>query len=168
MIPTLVTLYNACGIGDGKALLADQRLRAYIEPRFAAGLGIIWQADASYCHGTDEGMHELIAAHVPILAGTDAAIPGTTYGASLHGELELLVKEGMTPLQVLASATSLPVHYFHLEDRGRIQAGARADLLLVEGNPANDITATRNIVAVWKRGVMVQRKVTSSSTDKAN
>lgn len=102
-------------------------------------------------------MQQLIQAHVPILAGTDAPLPGTTYGASLHSELELLVREGLTPSQALAAATSLPAQSFRLNDRGRIRPGVRADLLLVEGDPTKNILATRNIVTVWKRGVRVHR-----------
>ena len=63
----------------------------------------------------------------------------------------------MTPLQALAAATSAPARAFRLTDRGCIRPGMRADLLLVEGDPTQDILATRNIVAVWKRGVRIQR-----------
>ena len=51
---------------------------------------------------------ELKAAGVTILAGSDAPNPGTAHGASIHRELELLVKAGLTPLQALAAATSAP------------------------------------------------------------
>ena len=57
----------------------------------------------------------------------------------------------------LAAATSVPAAVFHLNDRGRIAPGLRADLLLVRGDPTQEITATRNIVAVWKCGVSEHR-----------
>jgi len=157
VIPTLVTLYSACGIGDGKELLADPHFGPYIQPALAPMLAMSWPANADICLGTSEAMRQLIKQHVPILAGTDAPIPGTTYGASLHGELENYVKLGMTPLQALVTARSIPAHYFRLDDRGVIRRGARADLLLVEGDPTQNILATRNIVAVFKKGVPVQR-----------
>jgi imidazolonepropionase-like amidohydrolase len=93
------------------------------------------------------------AAGVTILAGTDAPLPPTEPGKSLHRELELLVEAGLTPRQALAAATSAPARAFGLTDRGRIAPGLRADLVLVEGDPTVDITATRRIVGVWKRGV---------------
>jgi imidazolonepropionase-like amidohydrolase len=103
-------------------------------------------------------MHELMQAHVPILAGTDAgALTGLPYGASLHGELKLLVDDGMSPVEALAAATSAPARAFHFRDRGLIRPGLRADLVLVEGDPTHDILATRNIVAVWKKGVRIER-----------
>ena len=98
------------------------------------------------------------AAAVPLLAGTDAPIPGATYGASIHSEMALLVRDGLEPVQALAAATSAPARAFHLDDRGFIRPGMRADLLLVDGNPTTDILATRNILAVWKRGVKVARQ----------
>src|SRR5438034_6382467 len=71
------------------------------------------------CNGTDVGIRQLVQAHVPLLTGTDAPVPGTTYGASVHVELALLVRDGLTPLQALAAATSVPAQAFHLADRGR-------------------------------------------------
>ena len=100
----------------------------------------------------------LSAAHVPILAGTDVGNPGIAPGASLHGELEYLVEAGLTPQQALAGATSAPATVFHLADRGRIAPGARADLVLVKGDPAKDIKATRDILAIWKSGAAVDRQ----------
>jgi imidazolonepropionase-like amidohydrolase len=92
-------------------------------------------------------------AGVAILAGTDAPAPGLVHGLSIHRELELLVRSGLTPLEALAAATSEPARAFGFRDRGRIAAGLRADLLLVNGDPTVDITATRNIVGIWKLGV---------------
>src|SRR5512144_2842593 len=71
-------------------------------------------------------------AEVPLLAGTDAPVPGQTFGASLHRDLALLVAAGRIPSQALAAATSVPAEKLHLEDRGLIRPGLRADRVLVE------------------------------------
>jgi hypothetical protein len=63
----------------------------------------------------------------------------------------------LTPAEALAAATSVPATQFRLTDRGEIKPGKRADLLLVDGDPTVDITATRNIVGVWKQGVRLDR-----------
>jgi imidazolonepropionase-like amidohydrolase len=104
-----------------------------------------------------EAVRELKAAGVPILAGTDAP-NASAHGVGLHGELELLVEAGLTPVEALRAATSAPAAAFRLADRGVIAAGARADLLLVKGDPTTDIRATRNIVAVWKAGAAAAQK----------
>jgi|CZKT01.1.fsa_nt_gi imidazolonepropionase-like amidohydrolase len=97
-------------------------------------------------------------AGVPILAGTDAnAAPGVpaviSHGDSLHHELELLVDAGLTKLDALRAATSLPARYFGLADRGVIEPGRRADLVLIDGDPLQDIKATRLIRLLWCGGV---------------
>jgi hypothetical protein len=99
-----------------------------------------------------------MAAGVPILAGTDTPNPGTAHGVSMHRELELLVEAGLTPAQALAAATAVPAARFGLADRGRIAPGLRADLVLVKGDPTTDITATRRIAGVWKRGQPADRE----------
>jgi imidazolonepropionase-like amidohydrolase len=72
----------------------------------------------------------------------------------------------MSPLQALAAATSVPADKFGLRDRGQIKEGLRADLLLVDGDPTTNILYTRNIIAVWKRGVAVNRaQQTQSHSD---
>jgi imidazolonepropionase-like amidohydrolase len=91
-------------------------------------------------------------AGVPLLAGTDAGNAGTQYGASLHHELAALVDAGLSPREALVAATSAPAKAFRLGQRGQIAKGYKADLVLVEGNPLQDIAATRRIVEVWKDG----------------
>jgi imidazolonepropionase-like amidohydrolase len=103
-------------------------------------------------HNAEEALVQLKAAHVPILAGTDVPNVGT-HGAAMHHELELLVRAGLTPLEALQAATSTPAAVFHLNDRGVIREGARADLLLVDGDPTTNIAATRKIAGVWKAGI---------------
>jgi len=86
------------------------------------------------------------------LCGTDAPNPGTTFGASMHEELALLVGAGLTPSAALTAATAAPAERFGLTDRGRIIVGARADLVLVDGDPTRDIQATRRIEGIWRGG----------------
>lgn len=87
-------------------------------------------------------------AGVPILAGTDG-MPGFT----LQRELELYVKAGMTPSQALQIATWNGAKYSRtLEDRGSISVGKRADLILVDGDPTQDISDVRKIALVVKNG----------------
>jgi imidazolonepropionase-like amidohydrolase len=93
-------------------------------------------------------------AGVTILAGSDAPNGGTTEGASVHLELELLVEAGLTPVEALRAATFSPARAFGLQDRGRIAEGLKADLLLVEGKPDQNITDTRKIAQIWKAGEM--------------
>ncbi|GAB3371116.1 amidohydrolase family protein [Amycolatopsis echigonensis] len=99
----------------------------------------------------------LHAAGVEILAGTDAnAQPGApaevAHGSSLHREFELLAEAGLTPAEILRAATVDPARAFGLTDRGEIRPGLRADLILVEGDPVADLSATRAIRAVWCAG----------------
>ncbi len=159
VIPTLTTLYLNCGRSPGPAILADAHLGPFISKEWHSGMNMP-KPDPSanhLCVGADEAVRELVKAAVPLLAGTDAPAPGATYGASVHGELELFVRDGLTPTQALATATSIPARAFRLSDRGRISPDMRADLLLVQGDPTTNILDTRNIVAVWKYGVRVQR-----------
>lgn len=167
VIATLSTIYGDCGKSEGPNLLADPYIGPFIQEQWRHGMEIP-KADPSknhLCNSTDNAIGQLIASHVPILVGTDAPIPGTTYGASVHGEMALLVRDGLKPVQALAAATSSPARIFHLDDRGLIHQGLRADLVLVQGDPTTNILATRQIVEVWKKGVRVQRKKSESELD---
>jgi imidazolonepropionase-like amidohydrolase len=95
---------------------------------------------------------ELHRAGTTLLAGTDANMLAPQHGRSMHRELELLVQAGLPPTAALTAATSTPAKTFGLTDRGRIAPGLRADLLLVNGDPTTDITATSSITAIWRRG----------------
>lgn len=93
---------------------------------------------------------------VKILAATDANpgsfAPAVAYGTSLHREMELLEKAGMTPAEVLASATSKPAEVFGINDLGTVKAGKRASLLLIEGRPDAIIKDTTKIKQIWIDG----------------
>jgi imidazolonepropionase-like amidohydrolase len=101
---------------------------------------------------------DLHKAGVDILVGTDVSFPiphlgGLAHGVSVHHELQLLVKAGFMPIEALRSATSIPAKRFSLHDRGIIAEGFRADFILVNGNPTENISDTLSIIGVWKEGV---------------
>ena len=95
------------------------------------------------------------AAGVPIGAGTDTPIGPSPPGYSLHTELELLVRAGLSPVEALAAATVRPAEYFSLEDEmGSVDVGKVADLVLLDANPLDDITNTKQISHVVSKGVI--------------
>lgn len=159
VVPTLTVLEGLTGTPGGLALTVDTRLAPFLAQADIDNLrrGIGERPPLSYGHA-EAAVRTLSAAGVPILAGTDAPNPGTAHGVSIHRELELLVRAGLTPIAALVAATSEPAKQFRLADRGRIARGLRADLLLVRGDPTTDITATRDIVAVWKGGIAFDRE----------
>ncbi|MDG6105804.1 amidohydrolase family protein [Dactylosporangium aurantiacum] len=159
--PTLATVENTLGGAGGAAVLGD--------PRLAGALGDVWvrrlTSDAPVPPGrhlppysrAEDNVRRLADAGVTLLAGTDAPNPGTVFGASLHRELELLVRCGLGPARALAAATTAPARVFGLTDRGRVAPGQRADLVLVSGDPLTDITATRGIERIWRAGIPCDR-----------
>jgi len=104
-------------------------------------------------------------AGISILSGSDTPNGGTTVGASMHIEMELLVEAGLTPVEAMAAATSAPAEVFGLDDRGRIAEGLLADLLLVEGSPVQTISNSRNILTVWKAGEIHSRTGSTEQQD---
>jgi enamidase len=88
--------------------------------------------------------------------GTDAPLSGPL-GDGVIRELELLVRAGLTPAQALAGATALAASAVGREDLGRIRPGARADLLVVEGDPTESIAALRSTRLVVAAGRVVVR-----------
>jgi imidazolonepropionase-like amidohydrolase len=161
VIPTLTALESVGGIRGGAALVDDPALAPWLGPADVTALKASFPRSPAMTAEVrsipSEAVHKLEAAGVRIVAGTDAINPGTAHGASIHRELELLVAAGLSPAQAMAAATSVPASIFGLADRGRIAPGARADLVLVDGDPTADIKATRKIVGVWKRGHEIDR-----------
>lgn len=106
-----------------------------------------------------DNVRRLQQAGMTILAGSDVQ-SGVFPGASLHRELATLVAAGLTPAQAIRAATFDSARYLsHSEEpnMGVIEAGKRADLLLVEGDPSNDINALANIREVILNGKLLQR-----------
>ncbi len=160
VIPTLSVVSGLSGKSAGAELSTDAELLPWLDAgqveSLRAAFPPIYQRDSHLPNGL-ANVAALRLAGVDLLAGTDAGNPGTAHGASMHGELELLTRAGLTPVEALRAATFLPAKRFGLLDRGRIAVGLRADLLLVNGDPTHDIRATRRIVSVWKNGIQVER-----------
>ncbi len=141
-VPTFIAMRTIAGIAELTAL------------RRARGVDV----DYAHCRRTVSAFHR---EGVTILAGTDAyrgpAAPASIqHGKALHEELELLVEAGLTPVEALRSATVLLAEFFGFTDRGVIEAGRRADLVLVNGDPTRNIAATRAIRYVWVAEVQVR------------
>jgi imidazolonepropionase-like amidohydrolase len=164
VIPTLAVWKTRIDGFPAGELLKDARIEPLAAPvqmqqlRTTEPLNRDPNSPARYEHAA-RSVAALSKAGIAILAGADAPNPGTTHGISLHHDLQLLVDAGLTPLQTLAAATAAAADAFGLRDRGRIEAGRRADLLLVDGDPLRDVTRTRNIISVWKAGNLFARDV---------
>jgi imidazolonepropionase-like amidohydrolase len=92
-------------------------------------------------------------AGVPIVAGTDQTVPGF----SLDREIELHVQAGFTPMEAIQSATIVAARAMGMEnDSGTIEVGKRADVILVDGNPLENISDIRKVSAVFAAGKMYQ------------
>jgi imidazolonepropionase-like amidohydrolase len=97
-------------------------------------------------------------AGVGILAGTDTGNPYCIAGFTLHDELQLLVRAGLTPLQALQAATVNPARFLGKEDDfGVLKVGRIANLVLLEANPLDNIANTTKIAAVILDGQFLTR-----------
>jgi hypothetical protein len=98
-------------------------------------------------------------AGVPVAAGTDTPIGFAAPGYSLHSELEMLVRAGLSPMEALHSATIRPAEFFGLTGlMGTIETGMLADLVLLSADPLADITNTRSVEAVVTKGRLLDRQ----------
>jgi imidazolonepropionase-like amidohydrolase len=90
-------------------------------------------------------------AGIPVVAGTDQTVPGY----SLHREIELYVQAGFTPMEAIQAATIVPARAMGLDkELGTVEKGKRGDLILINGNPLDDIHNTRNVEYVITNGTM--------------
>ena len=160
VVPTLSVLHAIGGGIEWEGLEVGDRLlspmqRQSLSSRFSGGNG----PSAFAPHIPIENVRRLHVAGVHLIAGTDAPNPGTASGISLHGELQLLMQAGLSSAEALATATSIPAESFGLDDRGRIEEGRIADLVLVDGDLESDLSLSTRIVAIWKDGYRTKRRV---------
>jgi imidazolonepropionase-like amidohydrolase len=103
-------------------------------------------------------LREFVAGGVKVVLSADTGLFGQFPGFAEHRELEALVQGGMPADQAIVAATSLPAQILGLHDRGSITVGKRADLLVLEADPLQDITNTRKISDVVIGGVRIDRE----------
>ena len=158
VITTLSVLAASAGDPAAEQLASDRAVAPHLSPTQKEMLAQKFSKLTPEALPTAlESVRILHRAGVSILAGTDASNPGTAHGPTLHQELQLLVRAGLSPATALRSATAGPAAFFGLADRGRVAVGRRADLLLVDGDPTKRIEDTRRIAGIWKNGWQVDR-----------
>ncbi|KAK7755134.1 hypothetical protein SLS62_002949 [Diatrype stigma] len=159
--PTLVAMGSLTkqGLKEQEAYAHDPRVQKLLpqaaQERLCRCMGLGNEsANAEHAY---ESVRQLKAAGIDIILGSDSAGPalGTAFGATIHQELATFVRKcGFTPLEALRAGTSLVAKRLGFPDRGRIAEGLRADLVLVEGNPLENIDRTLDLRGVWKQGVL--------------
>jgi imidazolonepropionase-like amidohydrolase len=148
LVPTLLMMRDVIvNLSRRPMLRALTALR--IAPRLdlahaQATVAAFRQAGATILVGTDANIESFAPAHPP-------------FGSGFHEELTLLVEAGLTPLEALRSATVLAADVFGLADRGAVRPGLRADLVLLDRDPVENIGATRDIHASWIGGVRIDK-----------
>ncbi len=162
MTPTLIARETSTRMADADFRPSYEGLppavRSYWESslRTAGGHDDAWRAKRRVSLEHARWMtRELARRKAVLLTGSDAGTPFVVPGASLHEELALMVEAGLSPLEVLRAATVVPARFMKRADMGRIAPGAVADLVLLSGNPLEDIRNTRRVVGVYLQGRLV-------------
>jgi imidazolonepropionase-like amidohydrolase len=171
MAPTLIVFDSYAELGFErreatkleKEMIPEAHLRSFdavpadfeIDPGLEELVGLL-QARRE---GSIENVRRLHEAGVTILAGSDAQ-PGVFHGPGLHRELRLLERAGLSRIDVIRAATLHAARFFTQKDDppfGVVAAGKEADLLLVRGDPLEDLSALERIEEVIVRGVPLIR-----------
>jgi imidazolonepropionase-like amidohydrolase len=117
-----------------------------------------YQMRRKLVHSLLSVVKQMQIAGVPTMAGTDATAPNVFPGSSLHEDLYYLVQAGLTPLQALQAATIRPAEFLgRTAEQGSVAAGKRADLVLLNASPLDDIRNTQKIDAVILNGRYLNR-----------
>jgi hypothetical protein len=162
LVPTFTAVLRDSEIFDAR-VTTDPRLK-YIPPAIQKQWSAAASAGAAIkSKSFDRKLQIVGAVHragIPLLAGTDTAWiqPYTYAGFSLHDELALLVKAGLTPMESLQTATINPARFLGMEkDLGTIEKGKVANLVLLDADPVSDIRNTQKIDSVVLKGKLLTR-----------
>jgi imidazolonepropionase-like amidohydrolase len=110
---------------------------------------------------------KLSAAGARIILGSDTGLEDHFFGYAEQKELELMAQAGMTPAQVIVAATGRPAEFLGLPDRGTLAPGKRADLLVLDADPLDDIRNTRRIAKLYIAGKEIDRAALKASLMRA-
>lgn len=166
--PTLVVLERYARAGS-PALAADPNLRHVPDSvrswwdsqfaRFDAPWGEAYRRDAQAAFEKRVAFVRMLhEAGAPIILGSDTPNPFVVPGASVHDELELLVRAGLSPADALVAATSAAAQAIEAErELGTIAPGKLADLVILDRDPTADIRNSRAIAAVVHRGHLMRK-----------
>ena len=103
-------------------------------------------------------------AGIRVAFGTDSgANPARIPGWAEHHELELMVRAGLTPMQAIVSATQGSAAVVGSADIGTLEAGKRADFLVLAASPLDRITNTRQMLTIWHGGKEVKPRAGAPS-----
>jgi hypothetical protein len=170
MQSTLVLYETGMGVREGfryEQLIQDPAFRCLpvllqeqwkgIRQMLPSWMVKIWGRHPAFTRKLTASLHR---AGVPIMAGTDAlGAPFIIPGVSLHQELRLLRESGMSPYEAVRAATLEPARFLGKETEfGTIAAGRRADLILVEKNPLEDLNSLMKLRGVMVRGIWLPRE----------
>ena len=140
-------LSDASALAIGREKVARYRSRAYSDgyrERYPAFESLRKRLPALY-----QNLRRLHDAGVPVALGTDMwAFPGLAVSI----EMELYVRAGFTPLEAIRAATQTAARSMGATDRGTLEAGKKADFLVLDGDPVANVRAARRIAQVWKDG----------------
>jgi imidazolonepropionase-like amidohydrolase len=176
--PTLTVSRNIAGLNDSpissepRAKYVSSEIRSYWDPkndfRFKNYRPETWTLWKRSYRMQKEIVGKMYRAGVQILAGTDVGNPYCLPGFSLHDELALLVECGLSPMAALQTATRNPARFLGLEKEcGTITRGKRADLVLLDANPLEDIRNTSRVRAVLVGGKLMERAAINEILRKA-
>ena len=110
---------------------------------------------------------KLNAAGARIILGSDTGLEDHLFGYAEQKELELMAQAGMSPSQVIVAATSRAAEYLGLPDAGMLAPGKRADFLVLDANPLDDIRNTRRIAKLYIAGAEVDRAALKAALTKS-
>ncbi len=185
VIPTLSVIASADQVRLADELANDLAISDYLQPEQGQQLASSYSEHKIPGFELSTAIHNTKRLHqagITILAGSDAPNPGTTYGASIHQELELLRQAGLSVSEAINAASINAVDAFRLNSikhndeiarplsrsRGRLVNQAKADFIILNSSPQQSIKATRAIDSIYKNGVKVARKKVSPAAQSSS
>lgn len=166
IIPTLAVTASVDNQKLGKQLAARPEVAELLSAQQLSTLKAVFGVNIPG-FGFDvakQNVKRFFDAGVPILSGSDAPNSGTAYGVSAHHEMFLLVESGLSPLQALMAATSVPAKMVELEQHGILRIGSPANIVIVKGDPTTNIEHTLNIQHIYKNGYQVERSLSGAAS----